>query len=304
MLVGLTPGGITQVAAAGTLDQSQTNTNGGDVGIGGIAQHAQTFTAGLSGNLVQVNLFLARGSGRFTPNGDLTVEIRSTVAGMPPFGPLATATVPVASVPTTSGWVSVSNWSPAPAPSSAGTQYAIVLSAPTTTCDGCSYLWRAGDTADPYPRGDPFFSSNGGLTWTVDATFDFAFQTFVTCDERDGEGDIEGEHHTDKDDPEHHHKAHFHMDEDNCEDHDGEHVDMEDPDTGTNFHSTHINSVSFNKAASALTIKGTGLDNGRSVSFTAVAVDHGATALDTFSIVLNDGYHNAGHLLDGAITLH
>jgi hypothetical protein len=49
---------------------------------------------------------------------------------------------------------------------------------------------------------------------------------------------------------------------------------------------------------------GTGLDNGVPVTFTAVAVDIGAIALDTFSIVLSDGYHNTGHLLDGAITLH
>jgi hypothetical protein len=31
----------------------------------------------------------------------------------------------------------------------------------------------------------------------------------------------------------------------------------------------------------------------------ALLVDNGATALNTFSIVPSDGYHNAGHLLDG-----
>jgi hypothetical protein len=137
-----------------------------------------------------------------------------------------------------------------------------------------------------------------------DGMVTITFTTPSTCDERDGEGDIEGEHHTDKDDPQHQHKAHVHMDEDNCEDHNGEHVDVQDSDSGTNFHSTHVDSLSFNKAASALTITGTGLDNGLPVSFVAVAVDHGATALDTFSIVLSDSYHNAGHLLDGTITLH
>jgi hypothetical protein len=146
--------------------------------------------------------------------------------------------------------------------------------------------------------------ATGGHPGDGTVTITFVTPVVTTCNERDGEGDIEGEHHTDKDDPHHVHKAHFQMDEDSCEDHDREHVDMEDPDSGTKFHSTHIDSVSFNKAASALTIRGTGLDNGRPVSFVAVAVDHGATALDTFSIVLSDGYHNAGHLLDGAITLH
>jgi hypothetical protein len=304
MLAGLTPGGITQVAAAGTLDQSQTTSTSGCFGVvAGPNQWAQTFTAGISGTLDQVSLFLAQSG---PPNGNLTVQIKTTVGGSPALGlTLTSATVPVTSVPVypTFRWVSV----PLSAPSSAGTQYAIVLSAPTTNFG--AYEWGCGTGVDPYPRGDPFVSADGGVSWTGPLPgVDFAFQTFVTpgarCDERDGAGDIEGEHHTDKDDPEHSHKAHFQMSRDNCEDHNGEHVDVQDSDSGTNFHSTHVNSVSFNKAASALTITGTGLDNGVPVSFVAVAVDHGATALDTFSIVLSDGYSNAGHLLDGAITLH
>jgi hypothetical protein len=305
MLAGLTPGGITQVAAAGTLDQQQTTSNN-DVGfpIVGTRQVAQTFTAGISGNLDQVNLLLRRPAGSA---GDLTVQIKATTGGTPSGLPLASATVPAASVSFGQGWVSVPL---SPTTSIAGMQYAIVLSSPgSCDIDGC-YSW-GGNVGDPYSRGDPFVSTDSGATWFANPSYDLAFQTFVTplpppptCDERDGEGDIEGEHHTDKDDPQHHHRAHFHIDEDNCEDHDGHQVDMEDPDSGTKFHSTHINSVSFNKAASALTITGTGLDNGVPVSFIAVAVDHGATALDTFSIVLSDGYSNAGHLLKGAVTLH
>jgi len=140
-------------------------------------------------------------------------------------------------------------------------------------------------------------------TGTPKVTISFTVPVPSTCNDRDGEGDIEAEHHTAKDDPQHLHKAHFQMDQDSCEDQAPEHVDMEDPDSGTKFHSTHIDSVSFDNTARALTITGTGLDNGVPVSFAAVAVDNGATALDTFSIVLSDGYHNAGHLLGGAITL-
>jgi hypothetical protein len=40
------------------------------------------------------------------------------------------------------------------------------------------------------------------------------------------------------------------------------------------------------------------------VTFTAVGVDNGLTALDTFSLTLSDGYTNAGALLDGTIKLH
>jgi virginiamycin B lyase len=118
----------------------------------------------------------------------------------------------------------------------------------------------------------------------------------VPCDEGDGEGDIQGSRKTNK--------AHFFMDADRCEDGDPEVVTYQDPDSGTNFKSTRINSVSFDKTASALTITGTGYDGAVPVTFTVVAVDLGSTALDTFSIVLSNGYKNAGHLLSGSITLH
>jgi hypothetical protein len=148
MLAGLTPGGITQVAAAGTLDQSSPSCGPG-VGTGGCVsafvqgtvEFAQTFTAGISGNLDQVKLFLARTASP-PPTGDLTVQIKATAGGMPSGAALASSTVPEASVSTAGGWVSVP-LSP-PAPSIAGTQYAIVLTAPTTSCSPvvCFYIWQ------------------------------------------------------------------------------------------------------------------------------------------------------------------
>jgi len=39
------------------------------------------------------------------------------------------------------------------------------------------------------------------------------------------------------------------------------------------------------------------------VTFTAVGLDTGQPALDTFSLTLSDGYSNAGNLLNGSITL-
>ena len=47
--------------------------------------------------------------------------------------------------------------------------------------------------------------------------------------------------------------------------------------------------------------RGVGLDHGVPVSFIAVSVNNGNPALDTFSLVLSDGYANSGHLLDGII---
>jgi hypothetical protein len=48
---------------------------------------------------------------------------------------------------------------------------------------------------------------------------------------------------------------------------------------------------------------GTGLDNGKPVTFIAVAVDNGTTLLDTFSLTLSDGYSASGNLVDGYVNL-
>ena len=125
--------------------------------------------------------------------------------------------------------------------------------------------------------GSPIFSPGGG-----------------GCHEGDGGGHIKGKKSG---------EASFQIDQDRCEDGDAEHVDASDPGSNMDFHSTQIESVSFNDVAQTMTIVGQGLDNGVPVTFTAVGVDNGATTLDTFSLTLSDGYSNAGNLLDGAITL-
>jgi hypothetical protein len=94
-----------------------------------------------------------------------------------------------------------------------------------------------------------------------------------------------------------------HIDEDPCEDGDAEEVGAKDPSGNTDFHSTQILSVAFDDIAHAMTIVGVGLNNGVPVTFTAVAVDNGQTALDMFSLTLSNGYTNSGNLLDGSITL-
>jgi hypothetical protein len=115
-----------------------------------------------------------------------------------------------------------------------------------------------------------------------------------SCHEADGGGHIQGKHSG---------VASFQIDEDRCEDGDVEHVDAGDPSANMDFHSSGIQSVSFNDATHTMTIVGQGLDNGLPVTFTAVGVDNAATALDTFSLTLSDGYTNIGNLLDGTITL-
>jgi hypothetical protein len=115
------------------------------------------------------------------------------------------------------------------------------------------------------------------------------------CREADGNGDI---HSTGSG------KASFSMDKDHCEDLDNEDLHAQDSSAGMNFQSTQILSATFNDALNSVVIAGNGTDNGNAVTFTATAVDNGATALDTFALTLSDGYTNTGTLLDGTITLH
>jgi hypothetical protein len=165
---------VPAAARAGTLDQSQPDTNA-SAEIGGTHWWAQTFTAGISGQLDQVDLLLRRGG----DPGDLTVEVRTVSGGVPSSTVLASETVAPASVPTGApGWVSVA-LSPL-APSSAGTQYAIVLSAPSADpFSGNLYFWSA-KGGDPYFAGQALLSADGGATWGGQPG-DLAFKTYVAA---------------------------------------------------------------------------------------------------------------------------
>jgi hypothetical protein len=91
---------------------------------------------------------------------------------------LAQTTVPSSSVPANGennpSYVSVS-FTPRP-PSVSGTQYAIVLGAPSAS--GCAYVWW-GTSGNPYAGGQVEHSTNGGSSWTAASAFDFDFRTFV-----------------------------------------------------------------------------------------------------------------------------
>jgi hypothetical protein len=171
-------------SATGTLDQSQTATSQAAVSAGGTSWVAQTFTAGITGGLDQVDLFLFRvGS-----PGDLTVQIQDVSEGVPSGSILASATVSEASVMQATGganppftWVSVP-LSP-PAPVTAGTQYAIVLSAPNAPAGINFYGWSF-VSFDPYAAGELMLSRTSGSTWGDFADIfegtDTAFKTYVT----------------------------------------------------------------------------------------------------------------------------
>lgn len=169
---------VPSASATGTLDQSQTSTSGLEVTVAASEWVAQTFTAGITGNLDQIDLFLFRvGS-----PGDLTVQIRGLSGGVPSGSVLASATVAEANVSDSFTWVSAP-LSP-PAQVTAGVQYAIVLSAPSAAGFPVAlYAWNF-VFGNPYAGGRVVISSTSGSTWgdfaSVFDDADTAFKTYVT----------------------------------------------------------------------------------------------------------------------------
>jgi hypothetical protein len=165
-------------AWAGTLDQQQTQSNNQAAifeGGGGSEQSlAQTFTAGISGGLDQVDLSVFKTNG---PTAPLTVEIRNVVGGVPGPSVLASGTILPAAVGTTAAFLPATF--PVPAPVTAGTQYAIV--AWTSSVSPDTYGWRTQSTGNVYPAGSHFFQNDSPPepAWTSTSSADAAFKTYV-----------------------------------------------------------------------------------------------------------------------------
>jgi hypothetical protein len=158
-------------ALAGTLDQQQTNTSGGYYGIGSGQSWAQTFTAGLSGDVDRVDLPLQKVG---DPTAPLIVEIRNASGGVPGTTVLASESIPAAAVGASPVFGAIGFLSPAAVV--AGTQYSIVL----WSADAFnSYGWwhSSGET---YAGGGRFFgpASPPSTAWTPGGG-DFAFKTYV-----------------------------------------------------------------------------------------------------------------------------
>lgn len=189
--------------ATGTLDQQQTSFGGskaliGTDEFGPDVRHAQVFMAGLTGTLDQVDLPV-RVVGH--PGVPLLVEIRALDgSGLPGAVlssiPLAEGSLPACNTAacnddTPAGDFSTFSWVSVGLPGvavSAGTQYAIVLSATGAAFDirgdivGRSknrYDWAgvSGGDEEAYPYGIGL--SNGGSGW-ISSNADRAFKTYVT----------------------------------------------------------------------------------------------------------------------------
>ena len=114
--------GAAASASAGTLDQQQTANDNAAAAPYQSTSDAQSFTAGLTGGLDQVDLMLARSG---TPTAYLTVEIRDVSGGVPGQAILAARSIPPNAVTNTTPQFIPVQFNP-PAPVVAGTQYAIV----------------------------------------------------------------------------------------------------------------------------------------------------------------------------------
>jgi hypothetical protein len=163
-------------ASAGDLDQQQTLSNGarGIVAGAGAQSGAQTFTAGRSGLLDQVDLDIDKGGSPL----NLTVELRDVVTGQPGTQVLASASLPASGVPLSPAHGFVPIPFPVPGSVTAGTQYAIVA---YTASSGSNFYHWWDKNPDQYAGGMEFVpaSSPPVAPWGPVPAIDFAFKTYV-----------------------------------------------------------------------------------------------------------------------------
>jgi hypothetical protein len=163
-------------ALAGTLDQQQTDVSGGDAYVDSAQSLAQTFTAGLTGNLDRVDLSLRVLNGPTVP---MAVQIRNATAVSPGSTVLASQSIPPSGITGSFAFVPITF--AAPASVAAGTHYAIV--AFSTTASPMDYSWAkssisvyAGGDASYVPTSPP---SGSWLPVSGSGPADLAFKTYV-----------------------------------------------------------------------------------------------------------------------------
>jgi hypothetical protein len=157
---GLIPG-LAMAVTAGNRDQY----NDLLTGTIGAETAAQTFTAGRTGWLNDVELFLRL-------NGTARVEIQSTAGGKPTGTVLATSSA-TAETPDIGAWVDFEFKSPARVES--GVMYAIVLTRP----DG-GFIVSGSANYDSYPGGQAL--ENNGSSWvTTTVVDDLGFAMYVSA---------------------------------------------------------------------------------------------------------------------------
>lgn len=170
----------TGIARADTLDQSMTQIDrekpalvGGPESVWGESL-AQTFTAGLSGPLDRIKLYLGEPVASLDEH-DVTVEITDTVGGSPGSTVLASALVEPSQMSEHEGsWVEVKFSSPPTV--IAGTRYAIVVYAAGKD----EYGWWAAPPETTYGGGGVYWSGSPPASWGRESFFSATgFETYV-----------------------------------------------------------------------------------------------------------------------------
>lgn len=162
--------------AAAALDQQQVDAGGAPAGAGTAGNNfdftaAQTFTAGVSGRLTKVELFLERLD---ATTGALTVELRTVDGGGAPTATvLASSALPAASVSESAGAFVPVSFS-VPASVVAGIKYAVVAQTTTGT-----FYFVATSSGDKYAGGAGFIMSTENPGNWVGFGADLAFKTYV-----------------------------------------------------------------------------------------------------------------------------
>jgi Ca2+-binding RTX toxin-like protein len=155
--------------AVGPVDQEQLVATSGII-VGSDFSNAQVFTAGVTGSLDQVDLFLSEVSATEA----LVVEIRNASGGVPGTTVLASANVEPANVPADPAFVSV-GFNQAV---EANTQYAIVVYGSQSD----EYRWFRSADSGSYSAGNSYQQSDAPPVaghWS-ESLGDFAFRTYVT----------------------------------------------------------------------------------------------------------------------------
>lgn len=155
--------------AASTLDQEiEWSTSDCNTEVYSAVGLGQSFTAGLSGPLVSVQLLLIDAGGG--SKSGLAVELRSAISNLPTGAALATATIPDSDVSSSAGDVVTVSFS-SPATVTAGQQYSILL---TTSEANNNYKW-CGNYPSTYSDGSGLDDQGGWRT----VSSGFSLRTYV-----------------------------------------------------------------------------------------------------------------------------
>jgi hypothetical protein len=174
--------GVGPALAGAKLDQQNPfdpHQGGFAFSLGPTRTDGQTFTAGQTGSLTRVAVFLERDFGQPVPAGTLVLEVYPTTAAGTPWTdgpPLGSASLPISAVTQAQGFVDFRLAHPVPV--TKGTVDAIILHT-DVPLDDLALIWDGSSAGDRDGRGGNAQRADDSGPWTVFPGQDHYFQTFV-----------------------------------------------------------------------------------------------------------------------------